>query len=56
MRDQIILLISSIAIGVGIATLINEIFPILVDYPLVMSIFGGIISGTIYYFIHWLSY
>lgn len=56
MRDEIILLISSIGVGVGIATLINEIFPILVDYPLAMSIFGGIISGAIYYFIHLLSY
>lgn len=56
MRDEIILLISSIMVGVGIAVLIEGIFPILVDYPLMMSIFGGIISGVIYYFIHLLSY
>lgn len=56
MRDEIILLISSIMVGVGIAALIEGVFPILVNYPLMMSITGGIISGATYYTIHWLSH
>lgn len=56
MRDEIILLVSSILIGLGLALLIEGIFPVLVAYPLAMSILGGIISGATYYAIHWLAY
>lgn len=56
MRDEIILLISSIMVGIGIAALIEGIFPMLVGHPLMMSIFGGIISGATYYTIYWLSH
>ena len=56
MKDSLILLISSVMVGLGLAVLLEGIFPQLIDYPLVMSVFGGIISGATYYIIHRLTF
>lgn len=49
MKEQLIVTVSSVGIGVGCALMLEGLFPALVAFPLAMSIVGGLFSGATYY-------
>lgn len=49
MKEQLIMTVASIMVGVGCALIVGGIFPTLMALPLAMSIVGGLFSGATYY-------
>lgn len=49
MKEQLIVTVSSVGVGVGCALMLEGLFPALVAFPLAMSIIGGLFSGATYY-------
>lgn len=47
--NQAVMTIASIMVGVGLALLLEGLFPALMGWPLLMTIFGGVASGATYY-------
>lgn len=52
MREQLLMTISSVGVGVGCALILEGLFPTLTAFPLAMSIAGGLFSGAMYYGMH----
>ena len=52
MKEQLLVTVASVGIGVGCALMLEGLFPALVAFPLAMSIVGGLFSGAVYYGMH----
>ena len=56
MKDSLFFMMASILVGIGVAALVEGIFPTLADHPIVMSVLGGIITAIVYYTISLVKY